>query len=440
MNFIPGPGKAWHSAPGNARMLSVSMALLTIYLILSACESPASDLDGGLTASELSYQVEYLISPRPTLGGALIEMKIRQPRSLLREVDMQLGEIDADSIGADGDLESDGIRLRWSPPEDGGALRWFVPIASIRSEGAYDAYIDHSFSLFRFEDLIPPTRTRTVKGAASNTQVKFVLPDGWSSTTQYFGRDQEYSINKPESRFDRPSGWVVMGDLGVRNEDIADTRVIVAAPVGHGARRLDVLALLQWTLPELKRILPEFPDRLTVVSAAGPMWRGGLSAPASLYIHADLPLISENATSTLLHEVMHIGLDLRAEEGDDWIIEGLAEYYGLELLRRSNSISTSRYLAAIENLRDWGSNVDHLCSKQSTGPVTARATTIFYALDAELRSNSGKDVDYRLDDLLPILRAEGTKVTIGSLRNAAIQLAGFLPTAIESKNLPGCTE
>ena len=117
MIFIPGPGIAWHSARGNARMLSTSMALLTIYLILTACESPASDLDGGQIASELSYEVEYLISPRPTLGGALIEMKIRQPRSLLREVDMQLGEIDADSIDADGDLESDGIRLRWSLPD-----------------------------------------------------------------------------------------------------------------------------------------------------------------------------------------------------------------------------------------------------------------------------------------------------------------------------------
>ena len=44
----------------------------------------------------------------------------------------------------------------------------------------------------------------------------------------------------------------------------------------------------------LSRLLPDFPDRLTVVSATGPMWRGGLSAPASLYIHADLPLISDS--------------------------------------------------------------------------------------------------------------------------------------------------
>ena len=416
------------------------MAMLTTFFILTVCEASAADLDSGQTAAELEYQVEYLISPQPALGGALIEMKIRQPRRLLREIDMQLGKIDAGSIDADGNLESDGNRVRWRPPEYGGALRWFMPIASIRSEDAYDAYIDHSFALFRFEDLIPPTRTRTVKGAASNTQVKFDLPDRWSSTTQYLGREQKYLVNNPKRRFDRPSGWVLLGDLGVRNDDIADTRVIVAAPVGHGARRLDVLALLQWTLPELKRVLPDFPDRLTVVSAAGPMWRGGLSAPASLYIHANLPLISENATSTLLHEVMHIGLGLRAGDGSDWIIEGLAEYYGLELLRRSNSISAVRYQAAIKNLRDWGSNVDDLCSNQSTGAVTARAATIFYALDAELRSHGGKNVNYRLDDLLQELRAEDTEVTTGSLRNAAIQLAGFSPTSIESKNLPGCTE
>ena len=69
------------------------------------------------------------------------------------------------------------------------------------------------------------------------------------------------------------------------------------------------------------------------------MWRGALSAPQSLYVHAERPLLSGNATSTLLHEIVHIGLGLADERGADWIVEGLAEYYSLEVLRRSGTIS-----------------------------------------------------------------------------------------------------
>ena len=58
-------------------------------------------------------------------------------------------------------------------------------------------------------------------------------------------------------------------------------------PQGHGVRRQDILAMLRWTLPKLRRILGQLPERLTVVSAGDPMWRGGLSAPRSLFLHAE---------------------------------------------------------------------------------------------------------------------------------------------------------
>lgn len=409
-------------------------------MTLVACEAPASGLDDGRTGRSLEYQVDYLVTPQPARGGASVVLKVSQPRHLLREISMQIGAIDTSSVIADGGFSLDGGRLVWNLPDNGGVLRWFVPIANLRSENAYDAYIDHAWALFRAEDIIPRTRSRTLKGATSVTQIRFDLPDGWSSNTEYFGRNNDYRVDNPTRRFDQPTGWILLGNIGVRIDNIAGTSVIVAAPVAHGARRLDMLALLQWTLPELKRVLPDFPARLAVMSAAAPMWRGGLSAPASLFIHADLPLISENGTSTVLHEVLHIGLDLRAGEGADWVVEGLAEFYGLELLRRTNTISESRHSAAIEKLRTWGSDAKNLCRKQSTGPVTARATAIFHALDAELRSNRDKNINYSLDDLLPILQANAGEVTTKDLQNAARQLVGFLPTAIESKNLPGCTE
>jgi hypothetical protein len=199
-------------------------------------------------------------------------------------------------------------------------------------------------------------------------------------------------------------------------------------------RRMDMLALLHWTLPELKEILPDALPRLTIVSAGAPMWRGGLSAPASFFLHADRPLISENATSSLLHEVMHTALGLRSSDGNDWIVEGLAEYYSIELLRRGNAISASRATKAFAQLAEWGEQSRTLCGAQSTAATTALAVTIMRKLDRELLKKSDGDVN--LDSLLPSLA--NTVMSLDSLITAAEDLIGTTPDTLHSDNLPGC--
>jgi hypothetical protein len=52
---------------------------------------------------------------------------------------------------------------------------------------------------------------------------------------------------------------MVMGRLGVRRDTIAGVRVAIAGPVDNAVRRLDMLALLNWTLPELASLLPAMP-------------------------------------------------------------------------------------------------------------------------------------------------------------------------------------
>ena len=239
--------------------------------------------------------------------------------------------------------------------------------------------LEWSGGLFRAEDVIPRGATRTLKNARSETWLTLRLPKGWSAVTQYFSANGQTRIENPERRFDQPSGWMVMGDLGVRRETIAGIRVAVAGPTGNSVRRMDTLALLNWTLPELGRLLPDLPARLTIVRAGGPMWRGGLSAPQSLFLHADRPLISENATSTLLHEVMHMSLSLDAEIGYDWIVEGLAEYYSLQLLQRSGTISDSRYDHAKADIADWAKSASSLCQPTSTGATTAFAVGVLHS-------------------------------------------------------------
>lgn len=199
---------------------------------------------------------------------------------------------------------------------------------------------------------------------------------------------------------------------------------------------MDMLALLNWTLPELVALLPQPLTRLTIVSAREPMWRGGLSAPASLFLHADRPLISENATSPLMHEIMHTALSIRAEEGADWIAEGLAEYYGLELLRRGSAISARRYKIAMAQQAEWANQADSLCGAASTGATTALAVTVFHALDKEIRDKTGGARD--LDELVHQALVGRDSIDVARLQSLAADIIGTPSDALHIDKLPGC--
>ena len=208
------------------------------------------------------------------------------------------------------------------------------------------------------------------------------------------------------------------GRLGVRRDQIADRRVAIAGPTDQNIRRLDMLAFLRWNLPSLVDIFPDFPERILVVSAGDPMWRGGLSGPASLYIHADRPLISGNGTSTL----MHVAQGYRAARDEDWIVEGMAEYYTLEIMRRSGTLSESRFQAGLEKLERWAKESGGLRTAESSGARTAQAVLVMRDLDRELRERS--DGRYALDDLARQLAEDGRPVSIKRMRALAAGLAG----------------
>ncbi|HEX7062256.1 MAG TPA: hypothetical protein VF200_09805 [Woeseiaceae bacterium] len=410
-------------------------ALLSAAVVLpfAGCGLASGDA-GAAERAERIYDLEYVVTLDPAAGGAFVELTLEQDDDYLRELDMSLLGGRLSDVAGDGEVSVEDGSAVWRPPEDGGQLRWFASLRHLRDDDEYDAYITDDWALFRAEDIIPSADTRTLKRARSNTWLEFRMPRGWSSVTPYFGKDDRYEIDNPERRFDTPTGWIVLGDLGVRYDTVSGIRTKVAGPVGQDVRRMDMLALLRWTLPELLRILPEFPHRLTVVSAGDPMWRGALSAPRSLYLHADRPLISENGTSTLLHEVVHVGLGVGAERGADWVVEGLAEYYSLEMLRRSGTIGRRRHERAREDLAEWGRGVEDLCTRHSSGSRTARAVTVLARVDAEIRDKS--DGRGSLDDVLRALAKSGRNVTVAALREAAARVAGEPVEALE--DLPGC--
>jgi len=382
------------------------------------------------------YGADYSITPDISKGGAVVELRISQNDGLLRELHMPYDDKTLSEIDGDGEISIADGRIRWQPPADGGRLRWFATINHIRNNDTYDAYVGDDWGLFRAEDVIPPTATRTRPRSVSKTRMMFDLPESWSAVTEYFRRSNVFNVSNPDRRFDRPTGWIVLGELGVRHETVAGVRVVVAAPVGQDVRRLDILAMLNWTLPDIVRLLPDFPRRLTVVSAGEPMWRGGLSAPGSFYVHAERPLISENGTSTIMHETIHIGLSTVAVDGADWITEGLAEYYGLDILRRSGTITEKRFRSARSQLDIWGKKAGTLCTDPSTGAVTARAVTLFAKLNDEIRKKSARKYD--LDDALRRVASSRSKISIQQLREIVADLAGSESKVLSDKAVNNC--
>ena len=365
-----------------------------------------------------TYSVSYDARIVPTEKLAHLTIDLRDPDDLVRSLTFAIDPKRHMDFKGDGKIESEDARVRWSPPKHGGKLRYQFRIDDLRDERSYDARISDDWAIFRGDDLIPPARARTAKGAESRARLRLRVPDGWSVVAPYErSKDGTFTIDHAHRGFDRPVGWLAMGKLGVLRENIADTQVAIGAPKGQDFRRQDLLALLRWTLPTVRETFPSLPDRLVIVGAGDPMWRGGLSGPRSLYVHADRPAISEDGTSPLLHELVHTALRARAGPGGDWVVEGLAELYSLEILERSGTISARRRDRGLERLRKKAAKASALRADDVGGAETAKAALLLLELDVLLRTETKDEVG--LDDVARDLAKRGEPVTTESLREVA---------------------
>lgn len=338
--------------------------------------------------TSLTYNVDFAAHFRPQDGVADVSIKVSQARSVLRE--LRLRRTSAMQLLPDGVLDdatvdaSNPETLVWTVPESGGELRYQIVITQPRGE-AHDARMTADWAIGRLGDLFPPASIRSLKSAHSVSTLRLSSTgDDWSFETRY-GPVAGRVISLPgERNFNRPTGWYAAGNIGVRRAIVEGRRIAVAAPVASDYRRMDTLAFLQWTLPELFKVFSEPAQRLLIVGAPASLWRGGLSGPDSLYVHEGRPLISENGTSTLLHELVHVASGWIPAPGDDWLVEGLAEYYAVELLRRSGGLSDKRAQRAFASLAAWSQQESGVLTDPSTGANTAAAALMFAALDEEL--------------------------------------------------------
>ena len=164
------------------------------------------------------------------------------------------------------------------------------------------------------------------------------------------------------------------------------------------------------------------------------MWRGGLSGPNSVFVHADRPLISTDLSSPILHELMHAVMGARSGEDGDWVVEGLAELYSLELLVRSKTVSRRRYAKALRRLEEKGRGVVSLAREDVSGAVTARAVVLLREIDEQIEAAT--DGEASLDDVVKRLSSEHGVVTGERFRRIAEDVAGSRIAVFARREFP----
>ena len=371
-----------------------------------------------------SYDVDYTVEFFPKLRQAAVTIALDPADGRATRLNFAMDAERYTDVTGDGEIVRKDGRVIWTPPRKGGELHYRYHVNHERKGGGFDALMTDDWVIVRGDDLVPGALVRTTKGADSRARLRFLQPAGWTNVdTPYVlnRKGDAFVIVNAARRFDRPVGWVIAGDVGTRREWIENMEVSIAGPKGEDVRRNDLLAFINATAPEMRHAFGTLPSKVLILGAGDPMWRGGLSGPRSLFLHADRPTISENGTSTLMHELSHVITRIRGVKGDDWIAEGLAEFYSIELLHRAGLLSATRHQRAFQWMKRHGKNIKRLQSQSSSGERTARAVTLFADLDKEIRRKTENRFD--IDNLTQALMGQG-RVSLEDLRDESERLLG----------------
>ncbi len=220
---------------------------------------------------ELTWRLKFDGSKDSALGSVTLGAGADQ----VRRIDFKLSPAYSDITG-DGKIERKGMRVVWTPPRDGGSLSYRVKLSEKRKNGKYRSYYRGEWAIFRGDRVFPSARVRARRNASSRAKLILELPPAWHSDAPYLqAADGSFFINDAERRFDRPVGWLLVGEIGTRREIIADVEVALGAPKDQGMRRMDILAFLNFALPKMREALHRMPDKILIVSAPDPMCAAG---------------------------------------------------------------------------------------------------------------------------------------------------------------------
>ncbi|CAI8818904.1 hypothetical protein [Pseudomonas sp. IT-P176] len=372
--------------------MAVRLSLALSLLVLSSSVWAAKKVD-------LDYHVRLL----PQSDQAEVRVTLAQG-SAVRSLDFDLADGSRYSdFKADGQWQltpGKAVRGVWRPAPDKASLTYRVRISQPRKNTTFETRMTPNWALMRGDDLVPAARLDQQDGIELVARLVFELPAGWKSIETAWPRigKNRFRIDNVSRLFDRPTGWMLAGNLGTRRTRLGETEVTVASPRGQGMRRMDVLTLLTFVWPQVQALYPRHPGKLLIVGAADPMWRGSTAGHESIYLHSRLPLISESGNSPLLRELAQMFARISDEERSDWISEGFAEYYAIELLRRAGGMSDERYQVLENSLAKTGHGVSSLRGEQANPAQVARAVLLMQELDREIRLKTRNKRS--LDDML----------------------------------------
>ncbi|WP_219267976.1 hypothetical protein [Pseudomonas sp. Xaverov 259] len=379
---------------------------------------------------DLDYHVKLL----PQSDQAEVRVSLSQG-SAVRSLNFDLGrDGDYSDFKADGQWQVTGSRGLWQPSADKASLTYRVRLTHARKAGVYEARMTPSWALFRGEDLVPAARLDQQDGIELVSRLMFELPAGWKSVETAWPRvgKHKFRIDNVSRLFDRPTGWMLAGNLGSRRVRLGETEVTVASPKGQAMRRMDVLTLLTFVWPQVEAALPRHPAKLLIVGASDPLRRGAFASRDSIYLNSRTPLISESGSSALLREVVQAIGRFNDHDTSDWISEGLGEYYAIELLRRAGGITDERYAAIQTRLAKEGKGVTSLRGDQVNAATVARAVLVLQELDREIRVKTHNKRS--LDDLAQaVMRANS--VTTAEFVQLAESVIGESSVVLDNKLL-----
>jgi hypothetical protein len=335
---------------------------------------------------DLDYHVRLL----PQSDQAEVRLTLAQG-SAVRSLDFDLGDGNRYSdFQADGNWQlTPGKPTRgiWRPAADKASLTYRVRVSHSRKNGSFDTRMTPGWALMRGDDLVPAARLDQQDGIELVSRLEFELPNGWKSVETAWPRigKNKFRIDNVSRLFDRPTGWMLAGHLGSRRTRLGETEVTVASPKGQGMHRMDVLTLLTFVWPQVQAVFPRHPAKLLIVGANDPMWRGSLAARESIYLNTRLPLVSESGSSALVRELAQLFGRVNDTQRSDWISEGLAEYYAIELVRRAGGMSDERYENLHGKLVKDSQTVTTLRDAQASPAQVAKAVLLLQELDREIR-------------------------------------------------------
>ena len=373
-------------AVGLRRALAVGL------LLLSSSVWAAKKID-------LDYHVRLLTQS----DQAEVRLTLAQG-SAVRSLDFDLGDGSLYSdFKADGQWQlTPGKQARgvWRPAADKASLSYRVRISHGRKNGSFDTRMTPTWALMRGEDLVPPAKLDQQDGIELVSRLEFELPNGWKSVETAWPRvgKNKFRVDNVSRLFDRPTGWMLAGHLGSRRTRLGETEVTVASPWGQGMHRMDVLTLLTFVWPQVQAVYPRHPTKLLIVGANDPMWRGSLGAHESIYLNTRLPLVSESGTSAVMRELAQVFGRINDQQRSDWISEGFAEYYAIELVRRAGGMSDERYEGLQKKLTRDGQKVTTLRGEQINPAQVSKAVLLLQELDREIRLKTRNKRS--LDDVL----------------------------------------